>query len=238
MYDCWTFLHTGHIGDIIAFLPSFKKLGGSRLVITDGKGFEPMRGFKYNSLAPLIQSQGIPIEFNPEPGQALLDMSNWRKCYEHEVSLSDVQARYCGAVSPEGHLEIKEPWISVEPDESTKGRVIFNRTPRYRNPEFDWAKVYKHFGEKALFVGTDEEHEEFENLFGAIERKKAADCLEVARLIQGSDFFVGNQSSACWIAMSLFKPLLQEVDLVVKNSIIPFDGAYYPRDGKIDFSVL
>jgi len=238
VYDCWTFLHTGHIGDIIAFLPSFRKLGGSRLVITDGYGMDPMSGFKYDSLAPLIQSQGIPVEFNPNPGQSLWDMSGWRKCYEHELSLADAQARFCGVVPHDGHLEITEPWLSVDPSPLTKGRVIFNRTPRYRNPIFPWHYVYKHFGDRALFVGTDEEHKEFEQLYGPIERQRAANCYEVAQFISGSDFFVGNQSSACWIAMGLFKPLLQETDPVVKNSKVNFDGANYCSDGQIDFASL
>lgn len=207
-------------------------------MITDGQGMIPMRGFKYDSLAPLLESQGIPVEFNANPGQGLLDMSDWRRCYEHELSLADAQARFCGAVPPDGHLQILEPWLSVEASPLTKGRVIFNRTPRYRDPAFPWAKIHKHFGDKALFVGTDEEHEEFVRLFGTIQRQVAANCLEIAQLIAGSDFFVGNQSSACWIAMGLFKPLLQEMDLVVKNSVVPFEGAQYCSGGNVDFSAL
>ena len=64
-------MHTGHIGDIIAFLPSFQKLGGTHLVIKDEQPWmAPMSGFKYDSLKPLLESQGIKVSFNDEIGRA------------------------------------------------------------------------------------------------------------------------------------------------------------------------
>ena len=42
-----TFMHTGHIGDTIAFLPVFKAMGGTTIVIRDETWMEPMSGYKY-----------------------------------------------------------------------------------------------------------------------------------------------------------------------------------------------
>ena len=233
-----TFVHTGHIGDIIAFLPVFNAMSGTDLVIRDEPWMIPMSGFKYDSLKPLLESQGINVSFNNPEGSIDHDASGWRECYEDALSLTDAHARYLNIVPKgHGHLEITEPWIKVEPDVLTKGRVIFNRTPRYRSPYFNWSKVHKHFGDRALFIGTEQEHLDYLCEVGNIEHYRTGNCLDVARAIEGADFFVGNQSSACWIAMGLRKPLLQET-CAVPNSIIRYEGAHYTINCDADLSVL
>lgn len=234
-------VHTGHIGDIIAFLPLYRAIGGEALFIRDDPGMAPMSGFKYDTLEPLLKSQGIKVWFMHSCGGAIhLDMGNWRECYQNHVSLTDCQARFMGLVNRQnGHFKLDKPWIEVEPDPLTKDRVLFNRTPRYRNPKFPWDKVAKHFGDRALFVGTLDEHELYQREVGVpIERYETPDCLAVAKAIKGADFFVGNQSSAFWIAAAMHKPLLQEVDCVVTNSIIAYEGAQYAIGGHVDFSKL
>jgi hypothetical protein len=233
-----TFVHTGHIGDIIAFLPVFNAMGGTDLVIRDESWMIPMSGYKYDSLKPLLESQGIQVSFNNPASSIDHDVSGWRECYEHTLSLTDAQARYMNVVPRgTGHLEITKPWLKVEADPLTKGRVIFNRTPRYRSPDFNWSKVHKHFGDRALFIGAEQEHLDYLCEVGNIEYYKTENCLDVARAIEGADFFVGNQSSACWIAMGLRKPLLQET-CFVPNSIIRYEGAHYTINCDADLSVL
>jgi len=233
------FRHTGHIGDIIAFLPCYNMLGGTNLLIQDEVWMTPMSGYKYDSLEPLLKSQGIEVVFNEATPCIDYDMSPWRECYQHTVSLIDCQARYVNLVDRNnGHLEVSDPWIKVEPDLLTKGRVIINRTHRYRNPNFPWRNVLKHFGGRALFIGTKEEHQSFCDEVGLIEYYPTESCLDVAKAIEGSEFFVGNQSSAFWIAAALHKPLLQEMDLVVTNSVVPFEGAMYPYDCKVEYDKL
>ena len=215
MYDPFTksinVVHTGHIGDIIAFIPVFRIIKGTKLIIKDAPYMEPMSGFKYDTIKPLLESQGIEVAFNDNSHVINYDMSGWRECYKDDISLTDAQARYA--------------------------RIIFNRTPRYRSPYFSWDKVYKHFGKKALFIGTENEYKEFCDLFGNIEYYKTESCLDVAKAIQGSEFFVGNQSSSFWIAAGLRKPLLQET-CAVPNSIINYDGAHYTINCDADLSVI
>jgi len=234
-----TFMHTGHIGDIIAFLPVFQGMGGTTMVIRDEAWMAPMSGYKYDSLKPLLESQNIEVLWNDGRYGIDHDVSGWRECYEHHVSLTDCQARYLNYVPRgHGHVEITEPWLKVDADENTKGKVIFNRTPRYMNPNFPWKPVYDRYINRAVFIGTEEEHAKFSHEVGTIEYYKTESCLDVAKAIAGCDFFVGNQSSSFWIAAGLRKPLLQEMDLVVTNSVIRYDGAHYPYDCKIDFDIL
>jgi hypothetical protein len=233
-----SFLHHGHIGDIIAFLPVFHQLGGTNFVICDSGWGEPMTGYKYNSLKPLLESQGIEVN-NSASGSVDYDLTNWRECYRDDISLMDAQARFIGAVDRHnGFFEINKPWIKVDPDPFTKNRIVFNRSHRYRNLKFPWEKILKHFGSRSVFIGTDKEHEDFCEIAGDIEYYKTESCLDVAKAIEGSDFFVGNQSSSFWIAAGLRKPLLQEVFTPAPNSIIPYEGAWYCRDGNIDFTKL
>jgi hypothetical protein len=233
------FSHTGHIGDIIAFIPIFKALHGDFLLVIDGDGMLPMKGYKYDSLKPLLDSQGVASSMNAGGRSVEYDMSGWRECYRDEISLMDAQARYVNLIPRKsGHMEIKEPWIKVDADPLTKGRVIFNRTPRYRNPTFTWCSVHKHFGDRSLFIGTKEEHHEFCKVAGDVEYYQTDSCLDVAKAIQGADFFVGNQSSSFWIAAGLMKPLIQETFTPAPNSIIPYEGAWYCHDGKIPFDKL
>lgn len=233
------FLHTGHIGDIVAFLPIYQRIGGTFLMIKDDAGMCPMKGYKYDSLKPLLESQGIKVDFNTGATSVDFDMTNWRECYEDNISLMDSQARYVGLIPRQNStLVINEPWIKVDADPNTKGRVIFNRSPRYNNPKFPWKEVWQHFGDRALFTGTEQEYKNFYRMIGKVEYYETPSCLEVAQAIEGADYFVGNQSSSFWIAAALRKPLLQEVFEPSPNSIIPYKGATYCRGGSIDFSKL
>jgi hypothetical protein len=232
-------LHTGHIGDIIAFLPLYKAVNGKKLFVRDDPGMEPMSGFKYNTMEPLLLNQGIDVSFTNCCNGVDIDMTHWRAYYKDHISLTSSQARLMGLVNPShGVWEYKEPWIDVEPDLLTKGRVIFNRTPRYRNPVFPWKEVHNHFGDRALFVGTPAKHELYEKEVAPIERYETSDCLAVARAIKGSDYFVGNQSSSFWIAAAMFHPLLQETFPYLPNSIVPYDRANYCTGPNIDFDSL
>jgi ADP-heptose:LPS heptosyltransferase len=87
-------------------------------------------------------------------------------------------------------------------------------------------------------VGTDDEYDDFVRSFGNVARHLTKDCLEVAKAIAASKLYVGNQSSAFWIAAGLRVPLLQEVYEHAPNSIIRYQGAVYCFDGNVDFESL
>lgn len=228
-----TFLHTGHIGDIIAFLPIYYGFNGTRLVIKDDPGMTPMSGFKYNSLKPLLEHQGIKVSFN-DASVVDYDMTHWRECYDHHINLMDSQARFINFVPRRtGHVKITKPWINVDQDSNILGKVVFNRSPRYHNPAFNWKRIHEAYRSNAVFIGTEYEYSDFCRDVGKVEYYPTTDCLAVARAINASSLFVGNQSSACWIAMALMKPLIQEVYPLAPNSMVKYDGAIYAFDDKI-----
>jgi hypothetical protein len=103
-----------------------------------------------------------------------------------------------------------EPWLTpVDPIKIPGKPVVINRTNRYLqgcngDKWREW--VDQGLGEYAVFVGTPDEHQSFQEDFNvSIEYKPVEDLLEMARIIQGCEQFMGNQSVALSIAIGLGK---------------------------------
>lgn len=122
----------------------------------------------------------------------------------------------------------REQWLFATPDKKADGRVVINRSPRYQNPDFPWAEVVKMYGSAIMFVGLPEEHYMFEQLYGKVEYQPTKDLLETARLIAGSQLFIGNQSVAFNIAEGLKVQRILEMCLTVCDCV-------YPPDGKVQW---
>ncbi len=118
------------------------------------------------------------------------------------------------------------PWLTVSPSPLSKGRVIVNRTGRYRNDRFPWAKVVDHYKHLLLFVGLHHEWRETCGLFGYMDFMPTENMLQVAELIAGSELFIGNQSCAFAIAEGLKHPRIQETHLVFPDCIFPTAEGY------------
>jgi hypothetical protein len=100
-----------------------------------------------------------------------------------------------------------EPWLKVEPLKIPGKTIIENRTPRYHHGTngdgwLRWINQGLHY--RFLFVGHPTEHAEFQTRFGIkVDYYPVKDMLEMARLIQGSEYFIGNQSMPLSLAIGL-----------------------------------
>ncbi len=111
-------------------------------------------------------------------------------------------------------------WLhGIEPSPLTKGRVVVNRTMRYRNHYFPWAEVASHYDGMISFVGLPHEHAIFVNDFGPVDFIPTKTLLEVAQLIAGSSLFIGNQSCAFAVAEGMKHPSIQETSLAIPDCI-------------------
>lgn len=117
-------------------------------------------------------------------------------------------------------------WLHVEPSPESRGRIICARSGRYRNGSFPWGKIVKHYGDRLLFIGLKHEHAEFCSHWGMVEHKPVNDLLEMAKVIAGSEMFIGNQSSPMAIAEGLKHPTIQE------TSTDPADCIYYRENAQ------
>ena len=237
-----TFLHTGHIGDIIAFLPTIRALGGGKLIIKDhDKSWHPMNGFRYESVKPLLEKQNYitSVEYNDHPDRVDFDNTHWRQCkdgyagYRENTLLSDIQAEYWNA-----NISY-DPWIDVEASKETKDRIIITRTDRYRNYNFPIRKILKHIGDRALYVGTSDEWNTFQGELGVnIEHHKTESLLNVAQAIKGSDMLVCEQSCTWWIAIGMGHKALRSTSWYGADGVLKRDNLHYCKTGWVDFSIF
>lgn len=222
------FLHSGHIGDIIAFLPLMKKMGGGHLVITNHSNTPQlmMEGFKYESLKPLLMQQDYisGVSFEKDPKNIDFDVTGFRKHWG-TGTLVEMQAKELG-IEP-----CIEKWLDVKPNLKLQGKIVCCRSTRYRNNLFPWREIVNKFRDRILFIGVHDEYGDFVNQFGEVHRKIVNNCLDIAEAISGSDLFIGNQSSPFWIAAGLHHPLLQETCIETPDSIVRYEVANYFIDG-------
>jgi hypothetical protein len=223
------FLHSGHIGDIIAFLPCMRALGGGHLVITDHNS-QPqllMEGFKYDSLKPLLEIQPYidSVSYEKNPTNIDHDACGFRR-YWGQYPIIGMQAKMLGIEHPS-----TSQWIDVSPDTRTNGRIVCCRSHRYRNDSFPWSKIVDKYRNKIIFIGLYDERGDFVSRFGEVPSIWVNNLLELAQLIYGSAIFIGNQSAPCWIASGLNHPLIQEVHPPLPDSIVSYENTHHSIDG-------
>lgn len=131
--------------------------------------------------------------------------------------------------------DMSKPWLlNIEPDHRSNGRIVVNRSARYQNQFFQWREIVAHYGKTIIFIGTTDEHRDFCNNYGIVEYVSTANLLEAARLIKGSELFIGNQSSCMTIAEGLKHPRILEGSLLIPDCIYPkAHNAQYVFDGTV-----
>lgn len=112
---------------------------------------------------------------------------------------------------PDMACDLSEPWINVEPSDVGKGKIIINFTERYRNNTLHYFFLKEH-EEDLVFAGTEQEAQSFCDQWGlSIPVLIVSDFLELAKIIKGSRFFMGNQSF-CWnLAEAMKVPRILEL---------------------------
>ena len=121
-------------------------------------------------------------------------------------------------------------WLTV-PNPIRVAETIIARTTRYRSPtgnktHAEYATV-NGFDKKAVFIGTDEEHQDYEKVTGLkIKRYVVKDALEYAQVIAGADRLVSNQTFAFSLAMGLGECAFLEVQ---QTKPLEFNECYFAR---------
>jgi len=115
--------------------------------------------------------------------------------------------------------------------------VVINRTGRYLRgsdpmPEM-WVKwVNEGLDQVAVFLGTQEECDTFNQQFKCkVPYKPVTDMLEMARIIQGSEMVIANQSPIMAIAIGLGKTFWSETrkDWETFRSPHGWGDVWFPR---------
>lgn len=233
---------TGDAGDIVYALCILKQLPGGPHTLslrssqwTKAKGPEGVQRL-YDLIAPLVKIQpyikevriiqtGDPVDWISE---------DFRKIAHYTKGETLMQAHLNHLVQTHSigqNVFSSQPWVfGVEPAARSKDRVVINRTGRYRNDMFPWNEVVAHFRNRLLFVGLKHEWREFIGHHGYVEFAPTDNLLEVARLIKGSDLFIGNQSCAYALAEGMKHNSIQETHLEFPDCIYVRPNAAYVAD--------
>jgi len=229
-------LHNGDLGDAIASMPAIRQLGGGIAIFTQKPN--PRTFQARELLIPLYEAQDyIEAAYWMDVPQGIdYNFCTFRKQWIGGCNLAQMQARWVGLADPD-----MRPWIRATPSADSKGRVVVARSDRYhaQTRPFPWTKVAERYGDRLLFVGTHPEHMLFQEVAQRpVGRSIIENYQQLAELIAGSDLFIGNQSSPCWVAMGLGHPLVQETHDHIRDSIVPRDNAQFVLAGQIDWSKL
>jgi len=223
---------TGDLGDVLYLINLLKHLpnGPHTLClrpspITKAKDREQAQRM-FDLLKPLIQSQSYISEFRLiEPTDTVdwrsEDFRNLRHFTPGETLMQAHLNHYCSVFQTSVKIDGSTPWLIAEASHLSKNRVVINRTGRYRNPVFPWLKIVDHYKHHLLFVGLDYEWREFCGTYGYVDFMPTENMQQVAKLIAGSELFIGNQSSAFAIAEGLKHRRIQETSLVFPDCIFP-----------------
>lgn len=227
-------------GDIVWFLCAVKMLGGGNLYIKLNaldEFCQKVLGWRdagphsgrltekdYQFMKPFLEAQDYLGEVKVWEGETndfpalenhwkyhLLDgwQGNQTECYAMTLGWN--------IYDPEISKKLNhEPWLTpVEPKKIPGRPIAVHRANRYNYNSIseDWySYVDQGLGDYGFFLGTDAEHQEFEQTFKTkIHHQKVSNLLEMTQYIQGSEMIIANQSVHVAIAIGLGKSYRLEI---------------------------
>lgn len=214
--------HAGDLGDIVYSMQFCSTLGtGKFLDVFLGpdplfKVRDPMTPGKCAWLAPLLERQPFvrSVTFTATPPPVDYRLSEFRKTWFAPVhagrkdrQLAAWYFEHFGRGTPP---DANASWMVADPTPNSRCPVVINRTARWHG-RFPWHEVRGVYAGRMLFVGGKSEYEVWVKEFGGgVEYQEAVDALDMANIISGAQLFIGNQSFAMALALSLGVPVVQE----------------------------
>jgi hypothetical protein len=244
----YSFKHSGNAGDIIYSLPTIRAL--SKAATADvllnlnqpgryGKKSHPLGNVMLNEkmlemLKPLLCAQPYINDVMQFENSTIpdYDLDMIRK-FPILLTNGNISRWYFYLYGI--NADLSEPWLSVSANKSAADHIIIARSQRYRQPLIDYSFLKKY--PKIIFIGVEEEYRDMKAMLPGIEFIKVKDFLEMASLVAGCRFFIGNQSFPFSLAegMKIYRAL--EVYHLCPNVIVEgikgYDFCYQPQFEKI-----
>jgi len=230
------FHHSGDYGDMIYGLAAIRAAGGGVLYVSDKTQHELRQRqtqATFSNIESLLNVQEYiwRASWTGEKFDPDYDLNRFRDNYVRGKSLLTQQCNVVGEVYDE-----TQPWLKVDFAMAIPGKqAVVSRSGHYHNSLFPWKNMVKQFGKRMVFVGLDDEYDAFIKSFGEIDRVKTPTLLDVARLIQGTGLFIGNQSAPMSIALGLGARVIQETWDGPSISLGDLDATW---DGKGDANCI
>ncbi len=247
-----SFLHYGHLGDVVASLPVIKELSKTHkcnFYIQAKKPLEPnARHYKrfgdyvfltdanVDMLLPLFMNQPYIHKVDKYTNQEIdIDLNLIR---EMPINFNIDSVRWYSQLTGI-HTDLSVPYIFAEPHNVIKNKVTIMRNVRRKNyfTNYQFLKKY----ESLLFIGLNDEYEDLKKEVPNLEFYDCKDFLEMAQIIKSSKLFLGNLSFGYTIAEGLKIPRLlesvPEFPLVYPNGKNAYDFYFQEHFEKL-FSYL
>ena len=241
------FRHSGTFGDLIYSLSVVKKMGGGTFAVhleniekcVAQYGYRPdevdpahkgrFRNADLDLIRPLLSRQPYINSVTVWTGDHDVDLDRFRGVLFRGFEGNYVEAYHRTFDMPVTADIYNETWL--EADAKIVAPIVINRTFRYRCPNGTgtWQNLLEqaNISQNGIFVGTQEEHEDFEKSTGFhVQYYPVQDFKELADVIAGADLFMGNQSAAYSVAMGLGKSSVLET---IKIKPLQNNECYFPR---------
>jgi len=232
----------GDLGDACYLLGILSELqGGPHTLLLRPSGMTKYRAGdgtfeRFDKIfSPLAKSQPYIADCRPITPSDKVDWcsEDFRKVPYRGTTLMNAHLSHLTSTCKVGHgITGLNKWLlGIKPSKESEGRIIINRTSRYRNWTFPWAAVVQKYKHRLMFVGLEHEWKEFCGHFGYVDFRPTQTLLEVAQLIAGSLLFIGNQSCANAVAEGLKHNLIQETSLQFPDCLFKRDNAQHVVKG-------
>jgi len=206
-----TYKHSGKLGDIVLSLAFVQSTGGGIFYLTHLN----------SSIIPLISNQKYIATVAKWDGRSVTyNLDLFRKVG------GNLCHRYFRAFGMTSSCNNK--WLSFDPNPIQE--VVIARSLRAR-ASFPWRRLVAQCKNKAVFIGTKKEHEDFLAITKSnIPYYQTPTLLEAGEVIAGSKIFIGNQSCPFAIAEGMKHTLILEN----RNHycVCEREGAFYFNRGK------
>ncbi len=215
-----SFLHAGHIGDIINVLPVVKEISKSHkcnliiqtnLPAPDVYNSHPAGKFYlnkkiYDMLYPLLIKQSYIKKVELYSGQSI-DI-NFNLIRELPINLCFDNKRYWFHIAGI-QVDLSKKYLEVEDHANIRNKITICRSLRYQNPFIDYSFLEKY--EDIYYIGVSKEYENLKKKIKNLKFYECKDFLEMAMIIKSSKMHIGNQTLGIDIAEGLKSPRMMEV---------------------------
>ena len=216
-----SFLHSGHLGDIINSLPLIKEISKNKkcnlfietnkLLPSHAQNLDHPFGKYYlteasiKKMIPLLSRQTYIKEIGIFNNQEInIDLNFFR---ELPISFNIDSVRWYFHLTGT-HAELDKPYLINIDEHEIKDKIVIVRSGRRRNHliNYNFLKNYNN----VLFLGLRDEYNELKKEIPNLEFFECRDFLEMAQIINSSKIFIGNLSFGYTLAEGLKKPRLLE----------------------------
>jgi predicted GH43/DUF377 family glycosyl hydrolase len=230
-----SFYHSGDLGDIVYSLKAIQLYTDSARLVLGSKCYSkfpprsPMTKEVFDLFAPLLEQQPYlaSVAYSATWQEWDYDMNDFRTLWNeraHDTDMRTLCQAHCTHLGVEP-LYNQEPWLVAETNRISK--IIIHRSARYHAQVFPWVEIVQRFGKDLLFIGLPDEHAAFCKEFGMVKYFKPIDFGQMAANINGADWFIGNQSMPCSIALGLGVKVWQETWLNSPDCVFDRPGLFY-----------